>query len=129
MIFRGLIGKTILRIDGMEKGSDEIIFSCANDIKYRMIPDVSPTTVGFEVLLEDIVGDPADLTGRPVVMAMVTSNKRTGDDIAGSETWTFYSISTNYGTVVLRWYGNSNGNYSEAVTFERIPDSELAGYL
>jgi len=91
--------------------------------------DESPGTVGFDVLSEDIVADQEDLTDRPVVMSMVTSNQRTGSDIAGSETWTFYSISTNFRTVVLRRYGNSNGNYLEAVNFEMTPDSEMAKYL
>ncbi len=37
-----------------------------------------------------------------------------------SYTWTLYRIITDKGTVVMRWYGTSNGYYSERVSVYKI---------
>ena len=42
------------------------------------------------------------------------------EDANESATWTFYHIHTIKGTVTIKWYGTSNGYYSEKATFAKI---------
>lgn len=34
--------------------------------------------------------------------------------------WTFYRLATNRGSVVIRWYGTSNGYYAINVSFKEL---------
>jgi hypothetical protein len=82
------------------------------------------------VYLEDVIGDWNDLVNTPIFVAeCVTSRNRPEDDddywsAPESETWTFYKFTTIKGHVTLRWYGSSNGYYSEAVSIMKYAESE-----
>ena len=74
------------------------------------------------VYIEDICGDLNDLVGSPLVEAEEVSNYDAEPLYEGEEsyTWTFYRFRTLKGSVSVRWYGSSNGYYSESVSVEVV---------
>lgn len=115
--FNKLTGKVLIGIE-INQDKDEILFSCEDGTKYRMshFQDCCES-----VTIEDICGDIDNLIGVPILQAEESSNS--DNPKGGSEesfTWTFYNLATIRGSVTIRWYGESNGYYSESVDFERI---------
>ena len=79
------------------------------------------------VYIESIVGDLNDLVGSEILRAEETTDLfdvlRNIDRVKESDeshTWTFYKFATRKGYVDIRWYGTSNGYYSESVDFEKV---------
>lgn len=114
-----LIGKTLSDI---EVSNDEIKFTTTEGERYSMYHEQNCCE---SVSIEDINGDLQALIGHPILEA----EERTSDDNPpevkvdrwqDSFTWTFYVISNVKETVTIRWYGESNGYYSESVDFIKI---------
>ena len=122
-----LLGKTLVDIQGAEEGSDEIIFICSDGTKYKMFHDQDCCEY---VAVEDVCGDIECLLNTPIAMAEDISNEcsdmgpsdRMGYD--DSYTWTWYKLATVKGYVTIRWYGTSNGYYSESVDFMKMPQED-----
>lgn len=114
--FEELKGKTITKIEGMEKGSIYIEFFCSDGTKYVMDHRQDCCE---SVYLEDVCGDAEDLLNSPILLAEEVQNADGPalNKYEESWTWTFYKLATSKGTVTLRWYGTSNGYYSEEVDF------------
>jgi hypothetical protein len=113
--FEVLIGKTITEISNTP---DSLIFKTSDGKKYEMCHNQCCCE---DVFLEDVCGDLDDLIGSEIVTARVTTNSDLppiGDH--ESYTWTFYDLATRKGAVTLRWYGTSNGYYSEEVDFYEL---------
>jgi hypothetical protein len=70
-----------------------------------------------EVSILSVVGDWEDLIGTPLFVAEERSNSHRCIENVESFTWTFYTFRSVKGSVDVRWYGESNGYYSESVDF------------
>lgn len=113
--FSKLTGKIIKTIHGAEPGSDEILISCEDGAIFRLY---HRQDCGESVYVEDIDGTPVDLHGAFVSLAEEVSQQNKLN--YGTETWTFYKIQTPKGDLTIRWYGSSNGYYSESVDVELL---------
>lgn len=76
------------------------------------------------VWLDDVEGDDDAIVGSPILVAEEVSNtpselKDKDDAEYVSFTWTFYKLATAKGYMTLKFYGTSNGYYSERVDFVR----------
>lgn len=114
-----LVGRTLTEID---KKDDEIIFTCDDGARYKMYHSQDCCE---NVMFEDVIGDLGDLIGSTILSASEDSSEDTPEDISRdyepeSQTWTFYNLSTIKGHVTIRWYGESNGCYSEGVDFVKL---------
>jgi hypothetical protein len=72
------------------------------------------------VTIEDICGDLQDLVGEPLLEAEQVQGYIGPDTDDESYTWTFYKFATRRGAVTVRWYGSSNGYYSESVDIQVV---------
>lgn len=118
--FSDLKGKTLTECK--QTASDRLEFACDDGTKYILVHHQDCCE---SVNIESITGNLQDLIGHPILVAEEsTSDKRIEaiedcyqDD---SFTWTFYKIATIKGHVDIRWFGSSNGYYSESVSFEDV---------
>lgn len=78
------------------------------------------------VQIEEIHGELEDLTGTPILLAEETSISDDPPDYQRDDsfTWTFYRFTTIKGSVQIRWLGESNGYYSEAVDLVKLTKEE-----
>lgn len=119
--FKELIGKTLVSVKG-GKGDDEIIFETSEGKKYKLYHEQDCCE---SVSVDDVIGNMDDLIGNPLLMAEEVSNAPDpegwkDDEYDDSHTWTFYKLATVKGYVTIRWYGSSNGYYSESVSFVQV---------
>ncbi len=126
MEVKELIGKTLENVVKNSSGAinynfDEIIFTTNDGKTYKLYHDYD---YGENVYVDDICGNLDDLTNSPILQAEENSNSENPPGITkeyqDSFTWTFYRFATAKGFVVIRWYGESNGYYSERVDFAEV---------
>ena len=120
--FSELKGKTITSIKGAHSGSEEITIHCDDGTNYIMYHYQDCCE---HVYVEDVIGDYEDLIGTPILLAEEVVSGEYPEDVERpsyleSFTWTFYKLATIKGYVTIRWFGSSNGYYSERVDFEEL---------
>ena len=107
-----LLGKEIIKIEGLEQGSGEVEFFFKDGSLLVMSHKINCCE---EVEIVDICGSVDDLIGSPITLFEEVSRKADDEEVDESGTWTFYKIATVKGYVDIRWLGTSNGHYSEKV--------------
>ena len=124
-------GKTIQEIRGCKKHSDEVTikFTDGSCLKFYHKQDCCET-----VLLEDFDITPEWLIDSKIIsIEERISRSEEGvnplNDWAESYTWSFYVIKTSSSTMVLRWYGESNGWYSETVDIDYLYYNEKGEFV
>jgi len=117
--FSALVGETIVAV--REDNRERVTFTLADGREAALYHSQDCCE---SVELEEIIGDWADITGAPILLAEEVSNS---DDppngYSESHTWTFYKLATIKGHLTMRWLGESNGYYSEDVYFD-LPEKE-----
>lgn len=118
--FNELLGKVLKEV---KSSNNQIDFITEDGVTYSMYHSQDCCE---SVSVESIVGDLDDLIGNPILMAEEVTSKENpkGVDVEesyqSSFTWTFYKLATIKGYVDIRWYGESNGYYSESVDLYKL---------
>lgn len=110
-----ILKEIIIKKRNEDEENEEIKFITNDNEEYILFHDQSCCE---DVYIEDICGDINDLIGEPIFLAEQSTNKDNPKSVEDEYfTWTFYRIATSKGHVDIRWYGRSNGYYSEEVDF------------
>lgn len=110
-----LMGKTLQKVERI--GDEEIFFTVSDDEVYKMYHEQDCCE---SVVIEDVCGDLQWLVGSPILRAEERTEDATNEAEYDSATWTFYELATLNGAVTIRWYGSSNGYYSERAHFSKV---------
>lgn len=114
--FEELVGQTFDKVEN--KDDEELIFYKKGQPIYKFYHEQDCCEW---VTVDDIDGDLSNLEGVPILEAEeVSSDGILGKEHDSSYTWTFYKFRTEKGYVTVKWYGFSNGYYSEEVNFCKL---------
>lgn len=110
-----IVGKILSKVAVIE---DRIDFSFDDGSQYTMYHYQECCE---NVIIESIDGDINRLVGQKIIEAREEGNNEQEDKGIDfeSRTWTFYILRTNLDSVTIRWFGVSNGYYSERADLYR----------
>ena len=96
------------------KDGDCVIFENENE-RYELYHEQDCCE---DVRIEDVCGDLSNLENTEITFAEETTNEGSTD--WGTCTWTFYKLGSVKGWVDIRFYGESNGYYSERANLYKV---------
>jgi hypothetical protein len=111
------LGKGIKKVVGLRKNSDEVLFICNDNYVVKMYHNYDCCEEVYLDSADSIDNNDDIYTGCNWCVMEIVDNVNCGAKSKWTEsfTWTFYKMKTDKGYDTLRWYGESNGYYSERV--------------
>lgn len=112
-ILQGLVLTDVKQLDS------EMLFTTEHDGIFKLCHHQDCCE---SVYIEDVVGDLDDLIDTEILVAEERSSRDDDplDSADESYTWTYYTLRTIKGSVDIRFFGTSNGYYSESAQLDRI---------
>lgn len=121
IIYENMLNLTFISVENI--ADEELVFKSEDG---RLFKFYHAPCCCESVMIHDVIGDLSDLVGNPLLQAEAVSHENENPEGApikeyqDSFTWTFYKFATIKGSVTVRWYGESNGWYSESVDYAEI---------
>lgn len=124
--FETLKGKTLKEVHGLVKDGEEVRFITTDGKEYVMYHSQDCCE---SVSIDDVCGDVEDLIGSEILVAEENESEDWPYGVPKPEhvqsfTWTFYKLATRKGYVDIRWFGESNGYYSESIYLHEVIKEE-----
>lgn len=121
-IFEYLKGSTVYYIEGLEEGSSKVTLQTSKGaLVFEHWQDCCETVTLNDFELDNNINSAEILSIEEVVKEGDPSQDVWDYE---SSTWTFYKIETSKGGLWMRWFGESNGYYSEAVDLTLTIEAE-----
>jgi hypothetical protein len=117
-VIHQMIGKTFVDV---RRINDELDFLADDGVTFTFFSAVfHDQDCGEDVHIDEVIGDLDDLKDSPMLQAEFVTNRTDPAPLSDtldndSHTWTFYKFATINGSVTVRWFGSSNGYYSDTV--------------
>lgn len=113
-----LVGRRLYKVEQIR--DDELRFYATDD-NYIILHHLQDCCESVHI--EDVCGDLQDLEGCLITQAEAVDGETPAHFDPSREesyTWTFYCFQSTKGSVTVRWFGSSNGYYSEGVDVTAI---------
>lgn len=122
-VYENMIGKVF---DNVVQVDDEVHFYNNGDLMFKLFHEQDCCE---NVYIESIVGDLNDLTNNPITLAeVVYKNNHDQEDLDDCydlfQTWSFFKFATVKGYADIRFFGSSNGYYSETADLKEYSNED-----